>query len=296
MQGKQIMVTSPQGERLAARVGPYHGAENGFEIRLNMAGGHSDGLSAHLQRQGWQIPDLQTHNMRSDTLRNLGSRLPESHQNGAPTPKREPKAEPPYTRSPMSKHPDQAKRDEFLAKRRKASAMRHSVAHESAKQVVNALIDEDYAFGGGDDREDSKKRAGGPGDPWRQGNLGKFSFKGAKFTGKRPNLGAAQAKPGAAPAKPGLGKHSSRMSWKPGEAAPAKDSPGKPNLGKDRMKWKPTQENIVPGTASSGAAPAMSMDVPDPDKDGEGVADTGPKMTSGPASTPSAGAASLFGP
>lgn len=296
MQGKQIMVTSPRGERLAARVGPYHGADNGFEIRLDMAGGYSDGLSAKLQRQGWQIPDLQTRNVRSDALRKLGTGLPESHTNGAPPSNREPKAEPPYTRPPMSQNPDKTKRDEFLAKRRKASAMRQSVAHENAQQVVSAMIDEDFAYGG-DGREDEKKRAGGPADPWRQGNLGKFSFKGAKFTGKRPNLGTAPAKPGAAPGKPGLGKHSSRMDWKPGAAAPAKPAPGKPNLGKDRMKWKPTQENVVPGTASSGAAPAMSMGVPDPDKEPEtGVADTGPKATAGAASTPSAGAASLFGP
>jgi hypothetical protein len=289
------MVTSPSGERLAARVGQYHGADNGFEVRLNMAGGYSDGLSVHLQRQGWKIPDLQTRNVRSSELQKL-TRLPEMQSAKTQSAQRAPKAEPPHTRPPMSQHPDQAKREEFLAKRRKASAMRHSVAHESAKQVVNAMLDEDYAFGG-DGREEFEKRAGGAKDPWRQGNLGKFSFKGAKFTGKRPNLGAAPAKPGT-PAKPSLGKHGSRMSWKPGEAAPAKPGASpKPNLGKDRMKWKPTQENIVPGTASSGAAPAMSMDVPDPDKESEGVADTGPKMTAGPANTPSAGgAASLFGP
>ena len=57
-QGKSIVVTSPQGERLQAQIGPYHGAENGFEVRLNMQGGYRDGLSAHLQRQGWQIPKI----------------------------------------------------------------------------------------------------------------------------------------------------------------------------------------------------------------------------------------------
>lgn len=75
LRGRRIAVVSPDGERMQALVGPYHGAENGFEVRLNMRGGYQDGFSVHLQRQGWQIPQLQPPaNHRASELRRLAGR------------------------------------------------------------------------------------------------------------------------------------------------------------------------------------------------------------------------------
>jgi hypothetical protein len=294
--GKRVMVVSPEGERLPAVVGPYHGAENGFELKLNDAGGYQDGLSAHMARRGWKIPNIQVQNVKAQTLAGMARRMGEAvnERRKAQPPGHLINLEPigdryPYTREPMSQNPDPKKRQDYLNKRRKASAMRQSVAHESAEQVVSAMLDEDFAYGG-DGREEFEKRAGGAKDPWRQGSLGKFSFKGKKFTGSRPSLGASPtAKPSA---KPAPGKHAGRMNWKPSEPEPeakAPQAPQAPKLGKDRMKWKPpTNENAMGGTA-----PAVS--VPDPNVEKEETADTAPSASPGPAATPSPGAASLFG-
>lgn len=279
------MVTSPNGERLPAVVGPYHGAENGFEVKLNMAGGYSDGLSVHMARRGWKIPQIQVRNMKDQALARFRESVTEKRRGEKPASclfNIEPLAKYPFTREPMSQNPDPKKREDYLAKRRKASAMRHSVAHESAERIVTAMIDEDFAYGG-DGREEFEKRAGGSKDPWRQGSLGKFSFKGKKFTGKRPSLGGEGApKPSA---KPALGKHAGRMNWTP---KAAQEGPASPKLGKDRMKWKPpTNENMASTTP-----PAVN--VPDPKAEKKETANTAPSAAPGPASTPSPGAAGLF--
>lgn len=278
LQGRNIVVTAPDGERVTVRVGQYW-PEHGFELHF-AEGGYRNTFSNHLKRQGWKIPNIEPpKNIRQDELARLAAKMPRSSVGENQQFKT------------MPNRPNSTRRNlEYLDRR--ASTLRHEAR---AEQVVTAMLDEDFAYGG-EDEEDYKKRAGGPADPWRQGNLGKFSFKGAKFTGKRPSLnGPAKS---AAASKPG--KHANRMSWKPGEEPEEKRKVdlGKP---KDRWKWKPTQENIVPGTASPGAAPASTaMSLPDPDKeketDGVGVADASPKASPGPASMPSAGAASLFGP
>lgn len=285
------MVTAPDGERVSVRVGDYW-PEYGFELHFR-EGGYRNTFSEKLKRQGWKIPEIEPpKNERENELARLADKMRHSPvgENQQP-PKSMTKPAP----KPAPKQPEPVRKDaEYLAKRRKASAMRQSVAHEAqAAQIVNALLDEDFAYGG-EDEDEYKKRAGGPADPWRQGNLGKFSFKGAKFTGKRPSMNGPNAGPAKPASKPG--KHANRMAWKPGEEPEEKPKAdlGKP---KDRWKWKPTQENVVPGTASSGTAPAMSMSLPDPDKEKEstGVADTGPKTGPGPSGTPSVGAAGLFG-
>jgi len=49
---------------------------------------------------------------------------------------------------------------------------------EKAKQIVAKMLE--------DSAGEFEERAGGPKDMWRQGGFKKFSFKGSKFTGRRP--------------------------------------------------------------------------------------------------------------
>ena len=219
--GKQIVVTDPHGQRFPVRVTGYHGQENGFSLEFpDMRPG---AFTNRLQRQGWQIPKINVTNNRQNALQAM-----------AKTQRPEPN---------KADNPDK-KREEYLAKRRKASALRHSVAHEDAALIARALIDEDISGGFGD-REQFERRPGGTQDPWRQSGFGKPNLKGAKFTGKRPGGMPTPAKP--ASAKPQLSKFGNRMNWKPGDAAPAAKAPdsGKLKLPKDRMKWKPTDESLA---------------------------------------------------
>lgn len=157
--------------------------------------------------------------------------------------------------------PDPSRKDAgYLAKRRKASAMRQSVAHESqARTVVDTML-EDFTYGGGD--PDYENRAGGPNDPWRKGGLGKIS------------LGKTKNRPGALPAKAAGTEDED-------EEKKAAKPPGLPGKYGDRMGWKPASESVQQalGTptgldagldASLDAVPDPTLDPAlDPDRDPE---------------------------
>lgn len=280
MRGNQLIVTSPDGQRIPAIVGNYQGSENGYELHFKDEYPWPNALSSQLEKQGWKVPAIGVRSTREQEMQRLVGTVGEARKAGGymrlqpmPTLKPElPKSKTGKTR---------------FAQRRKTTHenMNHS---PHAKQIVAALLGEELSHG--DDREDFERRPGGVKDPWRQGGLKKFSFK-QSFTGKRPK--GIEGKPGAPATKPPLGKHADRMNWKPGtNVAPAPGSPKSVDLGKpkDRMKWKPTQEGAVPGTAAGAPAMLGEIDsmVPDPAKEDTDTAPTGPAS---PTSSPSAGTA-----
>lgn len=143
--------------------------------------------------------------------------------------------------------PDPSRKDAgYLAKRRKASAMRQSVAHESqARTVVDTML-EDFTYGGGD--PDYENRAGGPNDPWRKGGLGKIS------------LGKTKNRPSALPTK--------ATGTKDEEDEDEKKA-AKPGKYGDRMGWKPASESVqqalgTPTGPDADFVPDPALD-PDPD-------------------------------
>jgi len=80
----------------------------------------------------------------------------------------------------------------------------------TAKQIVAKML-EDHAG-------EYEERPGGPKDIWRQGGFKKFSFKGTKFTGKRPGEATKPEPDEAEDEDEGEEKKSppkSRFSWSP---------------------------------------------------------------------------------